>query len=252
VIVKHLLAHRTHRRHGGYTLIELLIAMVVALFLLGGLLTLVQTTRSASVTQNQLVQLQDGERLAMTLMADVIEATGYFPDPTTQTLANFPVVAGVFAAGQVLTGASAGGPPGDTISVRFITNLNDTIINCSGGTNNLANGTIYSNAFSVDAQGNLNCTLSINGVAQAPIPLITGVQNLQVWYGVKRVFAVSDYNVDTYVATANMLPADWNNVTAVKVRLTFTNPLAKQAGQAKQANYIERVIGVMSRTGVKT
>lgn len=243
----------------GYTLIELLVAMAIALFLLAGLLTIVQSTRSAFGTQNQLAQLQDSERLAMTLMTDVIQAAGYFPDPTTNTLAVLPAVGTTFAVGQAIDGASGTAAPGDTVSIRFMTNSGDPIINCTGGTNATGAAAVYTNTFSVDADGNLDCTLSVNGAASPAVVLvgpqaggIGGVQNLQVWYGVKRDTSTDDYNVDTYLTAAQMTAADWSNVTAVKVRITFNNPLAAQQPGKPTLNYIERVIGVMSRTGVKT
>ncbi len=73
----------TYRRgQGGYTLVELMIAVLIALFLLGGLVTLVMGTRRTSTTQSQLSQLQDSQRIAMMLMANVIQQAGYFPDPS--------------------------------------------------------------------------------------------------------------------------------------------------------------------------
>ena len=55
--------------------------MFIGLFLLGGLLTIVQTNRAVFGNQNQLALLHDSERMAMTLIADVVQSAGYFPDP---------------------------------------------------------------------------------------------------------------------------------------------------------------------------
>ena len=81
----------------------------------------------------------------------------------------------------------------------------------------------------------------------------------QVYYGVKRNFAASDFNVDTYLTADQMCSAllnpcgsnDWSNVSSVRVILTFTNPLAAQPGQAPTIQF-ERVIEVMGRGGVHT
>ena len=85
------------------------------------------------------------------------------------------------------------------------------------------------------------------------------MQNLQVLYGVKRTPALSDYNVDTYLTADQMNTAgvngnDWNNVSSVRVILTFTNPLYNPASPAGQPATIafERVIQVMARAGVHT
>ncbi len=263
---------RSRARHDarGYTLIELLVAMVVALFLLAGLLTIVQSMRQTFNEQNALAQLQDGERLAMVLMGDVVQAAGYFPSPTTNSLSSvYPAGAG-FAGGQAISGTSAtGGPTGnsDSVSVRFTpptsvagdanANTNLSMTNCTGGTD--AAGVVYTDTFSVDANGNLDCTLSINGAAQPIVQLVSGVQRLQIWYGVPTSAASGD-NVDTYYTAANMPVSDWPNVTAVKIRLTFINPLACPTAEVAClastspaiSYYLERVVGVMSRTGVTT
>lgn len=249
--------HRTSSRRRGYTLIELLVALTIALFLLGGLLTIVQSTRQAFSTQGAMSQLQDSERLAMTLMGDVIQAAGYFPDPKLRTSAALPLE-GAFAVGQAMTGTAGAAAPGDSISVRFMTDSGQPILNCTGGTNTTGAAVTYTNTFSVDAAGNLDCTLSVNGAANAPVVLIGpqsggigGVQNLQIWYGVNTSGA--DTNVDTFMTAAQVTAAnDWDNVTCVKIRLTFFNPLAAQQPGQPNTNYIERVVGVMSRTGVTT
>ncbi len=71
----------------GFTLIELLITITIALFLLGGLLRIVQNVKTTYVNQQALAQLQDAQRFAMTVIADVVQEAGYFPTPVTQTAA---------------------------------------------------------------------------------------------------------------------------------------------------------------------
>src|SRR5208282_1564435 len=84
----------------GFTLIEILVALTIGLFLLGALLIIVQTNRAVFGNQSQLAQLQDAERMAMTVMADVIQSAGYFPDPTTNTLTTTLTAVAPFASGQ--------------------------------------------------------------------------------------------------------------------------------------------------------
>jgi len=77
----------------GMTLIELLIAVAIGLFLMGGLFTLVQTMKRTSMSQSSLSQLQDNERMAMTLITDVIKSTGYYYNPlVASAVSSFPVV----------------------------------------------------------------------------------------------------------------------------------------------------------------
>src|SRR5471032_483186 len=118
--------HRTRARcqlrarQQGFTLVELSIAVLIGLFLLGGLLTLVQDMRRTFGNQNQLSQLQDSERLAMTLITDVIQAAGYYPDPAVHTVStSFPAVAPFTTDGQAIWGTRNAAAPGDGIFVQF-------------------------------------------------------------------------------------------------------------------------------------
>jgi type IV pilus assembly protein PilW len=47
----------------GFTLIEILIALLLGVFMLAALLTIVQTNRNVYGDQNNLAQLQDNERM---------------------------------------------------------------------------------------------------------------------------------------------------------------------------------------------
>src|ERR1700680_1633666 len=99
----HWRARAMHRQQG-YTLVELMIALLIGLFLLGGLMTIVQDNRRSFSSQNQLAQLQDSERLAMTIMTDVIQSAGYFPDPTSNSATSALPAVGAIAAGQAMQG----------------------------------------------------------------------------------------------------------------------------------------------------
>jgi type IV pilus assembly protein PilW len=235
-------------RQQGLTLVELMIAMGIAVFLLAGLLTIVDNTRRTFTTQNVMAQLQDNERLAMTLLGDVIQSAGYFPDPTLYTAnGSLPADATFASAGQAIVGTANAALPGDTITIRFLTVPNDNVMNCTGGTNPGGGPQLYTNAFSVDLQGNLRC--AVNGAAS--VPLVSGVQNLRILYGVKTNFAVDNGAADSYLRANEMLPAYWSNVITVKLVLTFVNPLAGLPNQPPSILF-ERVVDVMSRSGVKT
>jgi type IV pilus assembly protein PilW len=256
---------RGRSRQQGFTLVELSVAVLIGLFLLGGLLTLVQDMRRTFGNQNQLGQLQDNERLAMTLITDVVQAGGYFPNPTLDTILTalpsnplYPTL----QAGQAITGTHNAAAPGDTLTVQYETALNDGVINCTGGTNTVAATRVYVNTFSADVLGNLKCQLNlvpavklISPTGATGFPKSGGVTNLQVLYGVKTNFAVANNNADTYFTATqmNLVPSRWNNLICVKVTLTFDNSaLAKsQPGQPATINFT-RVITVMSRGGVNT
>jgi type IV pilus assembly protein PilW len=253
--------------HRGFTLIELMVAILIGLFLIGGLLTLVQAMKRTSTMQSGLSQLQDNERMTTTLMTDVIQSSGYFPNPMVNSATTeFPVTGSFTAAGQALVGSGAYGAaaPGDTITVRYATAGGDGVLNCSGGTSAVA--ATFTNTFSVDAFGNLNCALSVNvsgTITNSTIQLISGqvvngavvsgVTNLQVYYGVQTNIAAGNSSVDTYLDANGVTAGNyWSNVISVKLTLTYVNPLSGQPGQTTTTIPFTRVVAVMQKTGVTT
>jgi type IV pilus assembly protein PilW len=238
--------------HQGFTLLELMIAMTIGLFLSGALVTVVQTNKKVFLDQSRLEQMQDGERMAMTLMTDVIQSAGYFPQPWANSLSGTLIASAPFANSQAITGNYTAADPGDLISVRYMTAPQDGILNCSGLSNTNAVGganILYVNTFAV-VGGQLQCQ-DQNG---ATYTLVGGVTHLSVLYGVKTNLAAAGNNVDTYMnATQVNAGAYWQNVISVQISLTFNNPLYTAAGQG-QAQFItiQRVVDVMNQTGPST
>jgi hypothetical protein len=98
-----------------------MIALLMGLFLLGALLTIVQANKQAFGSQNMLAQMQDNERMAMTMMTDVIQSAGYFSNPIQYPDVGLTPRGGALCSvGQAITGATAA-LPGDQISVRYWT-----------------------------------------------------------------------------------------------------------------------------------
>lgn len=242
----------TRPAHQGFTLIEILIALTIGIFLTGALLTIVQSNRRVFGEQNQLSQLQDNQRMAVTMMADVIQSAGYFPDPVHNSLATALSVAGPFAAGQSIYGQSAVTAYGDQIQVRYMTTGGDGILNCSGLSNGSPVGTqtLYLNVFQV-VNGQLVCTM--NGTAYTLVGGVPGtgldITRMTVLYGVRSNAAAAGNNVDSYMSAAQVNAAGlWGSIISVSVDLTFTNPLSAYTGQPATFD-IKRTIGVMSQTG---
>jgi type IV pilus assembly protein PilW len=254
------------RRERGFTLVELMVTVAIALFLLTGLTKVMQTVRQANLTQQALQNLQDEQRFAMTVLTDIIQQGGHYPNATGQTQGSALGAAAAPSAGQVALVAgqafdgfhSLGGYPAtpDSLTVRYMTGGNDGVIMCDGSTNTVAGSlTLETNVFTVvppagTTPGQLLC--SVNGATA--VPLVNGVQTLEVFYGVNRNAPTLNYNVDTYL-TADQMNAglqaggDWMNITSVRIVLTFTNPLANQPGQPPTLVF-ERIVAVMGRAGV--
>jgi len=243
------------RHHRGFTLIELMVAITLGIFLVGGLLMMVQSTRSAFGNQQLLAQLQDNERLVMTFMAEVVESTGYFPNPALYSSTNvFLAPSGVFATpGQAVFGTYNAVAPGDTVTIRYAAGLNDNVFNCRGLTNTAVGPyDVFVNKFWVDNTNPnnpvLTCTVSSTVIAPTNVPLVNGVQSLSIQYGVKRSIADTGSCADTYLLANQMLVSDWPNVCSINVTISFTNPL----NPAGPPIPIRRVIATMNAAGVNS
>ena len=237
---------RGARRARGFTLVELMIAVAIAIFLIGGILTMVTSTRAAFSTQNALAQFQDNQRLTMTFMAEVIESAGYFPSPNLYTVGAVLPANATFAT----VGQSVYAVPGDTLSVRFGAALNDNVFGCNGAQNQtVAPYDVFTSTFYVDpVNQRLMCTAATTAGPLPPVILVNGVTSLTTLYGVKRSPADTGSCTDTYLNTGQMLATDWPRVCSITVTVTFVNPLSPTAAAVS----ITRVIAVMNAAGVNS
>ena len=240
----------------GLTLIEMMIAILIGLFLTGGLLTLVQAMKRTSLNQSGLSQLQDNERMAMTLITDVIKSAGYYPNPVVNSLAaSFPVKnydanANFTFAGQSLVGTGNYAAGSNIITSRYLD---------GGGRQHhqlhrqfQGAAATFVNTFSLDGAGNLQCTLIVNNGAAAPVPLVSGITKMQIYYGVQTNGAAATNSVDTYMDAPAVTAGNyWNSVKSVVITLTFVNPLFGQPSQPQNIQFT-RVIAVMNKNGVTT
>jgi type IV pilus assembly protein PilW len=234
----------------GYSLIEMMVAIAVAVFLLAGLFSVLQNTRNTSNNQTALAQLQDNERIAMTIITETVQQAGYYPNPLNTTLAaGFPastVTTAFSQAGQLLLGGfntTDVGGVGDFITVRYQSDASNTILNCLGKSD--TTGVAHEYRFSVAKVGKVT-SLFCTRDADVAIPLVSNVSNLRVFYGVDTTGLGN--GVNAYIPGELMTATNWLNVYSVKITLTFANPLAGQPGQATApAIAFTRLIGVMSK-----
>ncbi len=218
----------------GLGLVELLVVILISTFMMAGLLTMVYGTRQNFTAQYQLAQLQDNERLAMTLITNVVQSGGYFYNPTAQSyLYAFANTSGTFyslgqtASGQYLYGTGTGSGGADKIYVQFLTGPSDGVMDCSGATNSSGSGQMDVNYLYVDQTKN---QLMCQNPMAAPVPLVSGVTGMNILYGVPAAGANS---VSQYVPASGMgtSTTSWSSVVSVQVQLTFVPP-ATAAGAA--------------------
>ncbi len=274
-------ARNAPARQRGYTLVELLVAIVIALFLIGGVIIIEQSVHTSYADRSGLQKLDDEERFAMTLLTEVVQSAGYYPDPATNSVvtafpaqnATAPDNAGdalTFTTGQTLYGLhstqSANGQTYslDTLAVRYMTASGDGIPLCDGTSNTSGGNVGYTNYFYIQTAPDpdpskppdsfLYCALEAGTTwtANSGVPLVKNVEYMQIDYGLHvsagPISTPGDYAVNVYVPAGDMQPTDWSEVTAVRITVTFVNPLQNEAGQPQTVTFT-KVIDVMGRAG---
>jgi type IV pilus assembly protein PilW len=253
---------RSRHAARGFTLVELMIALLIGLFLTGGLLTLVFAMRRSSTTQSGMSQLQDDQRMGMSILTNAVQSAGYYPNPFANTASTFFLAAAPLVAGQSLYGThTSTTTAADTLVVRYTTagtataGVKDNVINCAGQTSTTQK--TWTQTFSIDQTNNvLQCVLSDGVNPSTTLNLVTGVTNLQVLYGVPTLPGTPASSADSYLTADQLTAATWPKVVSVIVTLTYVNPLKNQPGQSSAGAAItttinfSRVITVMNNTGV--
>lgn len=236
---------RSARRQAGTSLVEILIAMVIALFIMSGVVVMFVNMEKTFTSQDQLAQLQDSERLALTIFTNVVQQAGYFPNPTINTtLSAFKYAVGSLAIGQVITGTSGATAGTDTITTQFATASGDGTLNCLGQTNTTGAQWVYVNTLSISPNGELQCAMtpvSSTGVigATTTVPLVSGVTAMSVMYGTDTNGNGYD---DTYLTAAQVAALGaWAQVHTVQVTLTFTTQFNNQVGQAQSTTWVQNI-----------
>jgi type IV pilus assembly protein PilW len=231
------LLSRARPRQAGFTLVEMMVAMSIGLVVLLGMTATFVNLKNTFRSQDQLGQLQDGERLAMSILTNSLNEAGYYPDPknaspiVAQPAWPSAPVASTMAAGQSLSGTVATSSDPETFTTTYASVSGDGLMSCLGTTNLVAgNPVTVRNTFYVDTASNtLRCKVMINGdtaftnamanggTAQE---LISGVQSMSVLYGVD---SDGDGVANTYY-DASGAAGKWSNVTAVRLTLFMVNP----------------------------
>ena len=247
----------------GFSLIELMVAIVIALFLIGGVLTVEQGVKMSFQANDAFSQLEDNERFAMSTLGAIVERAGYYPAPNTNNLvtalpsdttttpqgASAPLAAGWYVYDSGTYGT-------DVLFIRYMTAAGQNINLCDGtvGTTQTYTNNFYIAADTTNPSINgLYCDVQTGtGAWAAAVELASGVQSMSIMYGVHTTNYVTpaDDNVDTYMTAAAVTTAgDWAAVTSMQVQLQFLNPLYGKAPGQPQYVYFTRVIAIMGRTG---
>lgn len=234
----------------GFSLIELMVAILMGLFLLTGLLGIVVSLSSSFKTQDNLTQTQDAQRFMLTVFNNTIHNGGYFVNPRSDTVKSalppLPDADGIaFESGQFVTGIS--GAASDTLAVRYQTAVGDTMLNCLGDTNVSGGNKVWTNIFSVDeTKHQLRCAVREGATLSDPVVLADNVSSIKILYGVD---SDDTGGADTYMTATQVAASSgaWLKVKSVKMAITMRNTVSPTDG-ADLPNPISHTITLMGKS----
>ncbi|WP_299880916.1 PilW family protein [uncultured Cocleimonas sp.] len=224
-----------NKNQAGLSLIELLVAMIIGLFLLAGISSSFLSSKKSSIQRDQFSLLEDNGRIALEIMSSVIEHTGYTSGNGAPLLNNFmrgAVNSRICSDGQdsvVDTGIFTTSPnptsdddiKGDRIGVVYLGD-DQVSTDCTGGplpvgcqvspTTTPETASIYNAFYLDDVNKRLMCAGSRFNEAEV---IAEGVENMQVLYGIDDN---GDKAVERYVNAADV-NGSWSNVISVQIAI---------------------------------
>ena len=239
-------------RQSGFSLIELMIAMVLGLLLMVVISQLFLTSKRNFSATDDSARVQENIRFASQLLTRHLRLAGYrgkATDPTIGTanipgvfppaFTPLPPVANTSTSG--LFGTDGGGAVSDSIKIRFQgsgagtsgarvnaattfmtaddAGADGLVVDCRGY--KVDANLISFNQYSIATGANGSNALFCNGSE-----IVSDVDNMQILYGEETDVSLSDinYGPNYYVAAGSV--ANMDNVTSVKIALLFRSPNA--------------------------
>ncbi len=224
----------------GLTLIEMLVALTLGLFVIASILQIFASTKQAYLLEEQNSRLQENGRFALDFLSRYIRMAGYRENRPVTTDTRLPLpqdaafpTAGVFTGGngQVLAGSDNNDPNSNNISITFrYQGSSDGVIDCFG--RQVLNNQMVTNTFFLaptDSNNpandmSLRCQSTISapaGGAPGPStqPLVPGIADMQILYGVQVNTGGGILEQYMNATNLNAQPNLWNNVVRVRIAL---------------------------------
>ena len=202
-------------RQRGLTLVEIMVALVISLFLLAGLLQMFIGTRQSARVQENLSRVQENGRFAIDFVGRNIRLAGYRSRSTIKDGITFE---DKFPGVRAVQGTNNDGLNGsDTITVNFegeeagqgdIRNCLNAKINNSVTSNNIF-------SININASGRNELRCGSGGVFQT---ILEDVENMQILYGVSSPFGESGV-ANSYVPANDVGGNNWGRVVSLRISL---------------------------------
>ena len=242
---------RLHHRHSGFTLVELMVAILIGLIIMVVIGQVYLSGRQSYRSQTGFGGMQENARFALYFLQRDIRMAGF---PRAQAPgAGLPPASGLQAIE-----ATDDQPGSDRIQIQYTSfgetssvteippgalndavlgnlNFDDSAATCLGDTGGPITAPInVTNEYFVNVDGELQCIgMNDNGVDQSQ-PILSGVESMQILYGVdlQSLALDADGNVingpadgyaDVFLRGDQVTAAQWNQVVAVRIGLLINS-----------------------------
>lgn len=226
-------------KQNGMTIVELLIAMGLGIFLMAGVIQVFLGSKQTFTTINAQSHMQENGRFAMDFMARILRHGGYTTDINIDEILD-PILRketflaqGDFAEGSAVTGANNTVAPElkdgtDVVRVRIEGSNDSPVFDCQGVA--IAADQWSEVSYFVNDDSQFQCQ-TVNAGGTTTATLVEGIDDLQIQYGVNVggvvdnfVFPAAADRPDEQLLTASkfvnaddMTADDWENVVSIKV-----------------------------------
>lgn len=221
------------RKHTqGFSLVELMVAMVLGLLLTAAAVSLFSTNQRTFQLQQTMGQLQEQGQLAMRFINQDVRRTGLTKDSVTAL-----VLPGVVTTGASPLPSSDGGNNGnDRLTLSYHGG-----VDCEGDSLTPVQDTMVINSYWVDDDNQLNCEGSLDTGTNGVV-LLRGVRSFQVLYGVDSDFDGVAF-ASQYV-TADELSDDPVLAIKIGVLMEADLPSMSSAEQEQRFYILDREVTV--------
>lgn len=205
----------------GFSLVELMVAMVVALVLLAGILQILLSNRESFQAQQTTAQLDENARLVTFVIENSVAHAGYYTNFEAVQATIFPAasagnLSAALGAGAVVGSSYGGQNKNDAVRLRF--QGSGGVHDCAGteiGGPSITDRALGDFSLSVDAaDSELECTAA----GSASAPLVDNVELFKIQYGVD---SDNDGSADQYTNTVSS--ANAQRVRSLRIQLLLAS-----------------------------
>jgi type IV pilus assembly protein PilW len=243
------------KRHSGFTLVELMIATVIGLFLMASLMNLFIATNRSVTLSDALAQNQEAGRFGMDYMTKFIRQAGYSED---FTVAAPPILINTTATPCLADACSDNNPvdaQGARLANPYVADDVIAVRSCSGtviggpinGQQQVANVFWVSNA--VGTENELRCRTFDYGnnvwIDAAPVSIVANIESFEFQLGIAA--QDTDRNAARYVnleTIENDPLLTLNQVRSIRIALLTTSQDELDANKLK-TNVTERKYNIL-------